>query len=489
MKISLSTISLRLRLALLFSVTSAVLFFWMGFYIYKSLEKEILHREDVALIGRIIRIQQLLQSGISLDTLISTPQIYTNMLGNNEDILWIVNSQGQVLLEVNPLRVSLPEVPAQKLLVQPVPKAGTVLGQQPSPNVGHSVEPPVQLLTTSVPQKSRLAWVQLSVEEQRLTVIAGRLLAERTAMLQTYQRDLGGAWLLGVALAFVLGWEVARRGLRPLHRLSEKAQAIGPQQLAMRLPSAQNPAELQGLAQALNTMLQRLEEGFTSLSKFSEDLAHEIRTPLHNLMLDNQWGLRQKRTVIEHEARLVSQQEEYERLARMVDSMLFLARAEHKGATLQRITLDLAALGTQLADYFEGMALEKNMCIEVHMHGQVWADSSLLRRALANLIANALRYGDSHTTIFLRSHHTSNGCKLHVCNQGPTIDPEHLPHLFDRFYRCEPSRSQTADSGGLGLAIVKSIMDLHQGEVLVKAEEQNICFTLNFPSVQSREIL
>ena len=484
MKHSLRKISLRLRLALLFACTSAVLFFGMGLYIYQSLEKEIARREDISLIGRIDRIQQLLHSDISLEKLVNTPQIYANMLGNNDNILWILNAQDQVLLEVNPTHIALPKLAAQLTAAQAAaqPSQAVMKGAEKSLSSTETTAlPQVQLLTTSAPYKSRIAWAQLRVDDQILTVIAGRLLAERSAMLQTYQRDLGGVWLLGVALAFAVGWEVARRGLRPLQRLSEQAQAIGPQQLAIRLPNAQYPAELQGLTQALNTMLQRLEEGFARLSKFSEDLAHEIRTPLHNLMLHNQWALSQSRTVSEHEARLVSQQEEYERLARMIDSMLFLARAEHPSTPLQRQTLDLAALGTQLADYFEGMAQEKCMTIQVEMHGQVWADSSLLRRALANLIANALRYGDAHSAIVLSSFHTTSVCLLRVCNQGPDIDVKHLPQLFDRFYRCEPSRSQAADSGGLGLAIVKTIMDLHQGRVFVKSEDHTTCFTLEFP--------
>lgn len=291
MKHSLRKISLRLRLALLFACTSAVLFFGMGLYIYQSLEKEIAYREDISLIGRIDRIQQLLHSDISLETLINTPQIYANMLGNNDNILWILNAQDQVLLEVNPTHIALPKLAAQLTAAQAAaqPSQAVMKGAEKSLSSTETTAlPQVQLLTTSAPYKSRIAWAQLRVDDQILTVIAGRLLAERSAMLQTYQRDLGGVWLLGVALAFAVGWEVARRGLRPLQRLSEQAQAIGPQQLAIRLPSAQYPAELQGLTQALNTMLQRLEEGFARLSKFSEDLAHEIRTPLHNLMLHNQ---------------------------------------------------------------------------------------------------------------------------------------------------------------------------------------------------------
>lgn len=119
--------------------------------------------------------------------------------------------------------------------------------------------------------------------------------------------------------------------------------------------------ELQQLGEALNQMLARLEDGFGRLSRFSEDLAHEMRTPLNNLMGQTELALRKTRSTDDYQALLASNLEEYERLARMIDNMLFLARAEHPDAAVQREPIDLHALVAQLCDYFEGMAEERGI--------------------------------------------------------------------------------------------------------------------------------
>ena len=301
-------------------------------------------------------------------------------------------------------------------------------------------------------------------------------------MMTAYRWNLVLAWLVGVLLAFAVGWEVVRRGLSPLHRLSRQAEAINPQRLALRLDEEQQPQELQTLTTALNLMLARLEEGYAKLSQFSEDLAHEMRTPLNNLMIQNQLALSQPRTFQDYEQLLDSQQEEYERLARMVDNMLFLARAEKQAAVLRLESIDLEQLAQQLAGYFEGMAQERGMRIEIVAQGHLHADMGLTRRALANLLANAIRYGQAHSTITLRCDFAApQWLDITVLNQGPAIEEPHLSRIFDRFYRCDASRSHPDDSGGLGLAIVHSIMRMHGGSVLVSSSRTGTQFTLRFP--------
>jgi two-component system heavy metal sensor histidine kinase CusS len=227
-------------------------------------------------------------------------------------------------------------------------------------------------------------------------------------------------------------------------------------------------------------MLQRLEEGYSRLSRFSEDLAHEMRTPLNNLMGQNQLALNQPRSVEDYENLLVSKQEEYERLARMIDNMLFLARAEKPEAMLQLRPLDLGELAGQLCDYFEGMAEERHMQLRSCAQGRLIADAALVRRALANLLSNALRYGAANSVVTLRSQQHALGLDIEVSNQGEPIAAQHLPRLFDRFYRCDPARAQPGDSGGLGLAIVQSIMLMHKGQVLVDSQPHETRFILRF---------
>lgn len=450
-------LSLRLRLALMFAVASAVIFALMGIYVLNALEREVVYRDDMALIGRVDRIKSIIKENNNMDLLKIQPKLYLNMLGNKDHALWIISEKGDVLIEVNPENLKIPDVRGLN---------------------SNSV------LTANIPKPVRVAWERYSDGDLKIFIIASKLLVEREQMMAAYRWNLGFAWLVGVFLAFGLGWEVVRRGLLPLHRLSQQAAAISPQHLGMRLDEQEQPHELQALTAALNSMLARLEEGYAKLSQFSEDLAHEMRTPLNNLMIQNQLALSQDRTFDDYEQLLDSQQEEYERLARMIDNMLFLARAEKNDAALQFEIVDLEKLAHQLAGYFEGMAQERCMRIAATAHGYLTADNRLVRRALANLVANAIRYGDEGSIVTLRCRNESpNWMDIEVVNQGRPIAEEHLPRIFDRFYRCDTSRTHPDDSGGLGLAIVRSIMRMHGGEVMVKSAQTETQFTLRFPSV------
>ncbi|MDX1268786.1 MAG: ATP-binding protein, partial [Oceanisphaera sp.] len=206
-----------------------------------------------------------------------------------------------------------------------------------------------------------------------------------------------------------------------------------------------------------------------------------IRTPLSNLMGHTEHTLRKPRSTEEYESLLASHQEEYERLARMVDSMLFLARAEQPKASINRQSLDLNELVDQLCEYFEGVAEDEDMLLLNQAEGIVWADPDLLRRALANLLANALRYGRTGGAVVISSVVEEGHCVVRVHNQGTPIGQEHLPRLFDRFYRCDASRTNSGNTGGLGLAIVRSIMQLHEGRVWVESDEGGTAFMLAFP--------
>ena len=225
----------------------------------------------------------------------------------------------------------------------------------------------------------------------------------------------------------------------------------------------------------------RLEEGFAQLSRFSEDLAHEMRTPLTNLMGHTQQSLRHGRSIEDYQNLLVSNQEEYERLARMIDSMLFLARTEQSHASVSDELINLHDLVEQLCEYFEGLAQERDVTLINQAHDQLRADPALIRRALANLLANALRYGAPATAVTISSVVLADSIEVTVHNQGQPISAEHLPRLFDRFYRCDPSRNQPDDSGGLGLAIVRSILQLHGGRVTVDSSQLGTSFRLEFP--------
>lgn len=448
--------ALGLRLALMFALVSVLMLGALGLYLYRSLDHEIAWRDDEALVGRVERMQALIGDSASIEALRQRPQLYANMLGNRESLVWVLDDAGQPLIEVNPAHMPIPTL-------------------APGPRV--------QLHTSTGGEPARLAWQHVTHDGQVLTLIAGKLLGERTQMLAAYRFKLWLALGTGALLAFALGWWVSQRGLRPLRALAARAANIDVQHLHLRLEGVEHVQELALLGEAFNQMLARLEGGFARMSRFSEDLAHEMRTPLNNLMGHTELALRKTRSADDYQTLLASSQEEYERLSRMIDNMLFLARAEQPDAVVKCEPIALHDAVAQLCDYFEGMADERGITLVNRAHGTLHAEPQLLRRALANLLANALRYGDANSPVTIDVSTPGETLEISVMNQGPPIAPEDIPRLFDRFYRCDPARTQPGDSGGLGLAIVRSIMQMHGGAVRAESEANGTRFVLAFAPV------
>ena len=299
-------------------------------------------------------------------------------------------------------------------------------------------------------------------------------------MLAAYRNNLILALLCAGLLSFVLAALISRRGLRPLRQLAAQAAELDTARLHTRLHTGSTYAELDGLEHNLNQALTRIDEGYQQLMRFSADLAHEMRTPLNNLIGQTQQVLSKARSVDRYEQVLESNLEEFERLARMIDSLLFLARSEQPTTAVQRQTVDLHDLTARLCDYFEDMAEERGLRLQNSCQGSLQADPEMLTRALANLIANAIRHADTGSDITISSAHSEGQCVLAVTNRGAHIEQPHLTHLFDRFYRADPSRSAPGSTGGLGLAIVQAIMRQHGGHASVANEDDGVRFELVF---------
>ncbi|MGR4041026.1 heavy metal sensor histidine kinase [Pseudomonas sp. 910_21] len=455
--------SIAWRLALSFAAVCALVLSGIGVFLYRSLAGEIAYRDDLALMGRLEQVRALLQDSDSLDALQARPRLYQNMLGNQQSLLLVLRADGSTVIGINPRQQHLPELRpiAQELR----PQRGDVSLWAGTDEV------PVALI----------AGQANGPEGEALTVVAGKILSEREQILASYRLRLYLAVGLGAVLAFALGLLLLRRGLLPLRQLSESVRQIDLRSLDRRLHTTGIPAEFHEPVQALNAMLARLEESFQRLSQFSADLAHEIRTPLHNLLGSNGLALNQPRSAAEYQEVLASNMEEFERLTRMAQNLLFLARAEQAEQVLDLRPLSLAGVGAELCDYFEALADDRQIRLENGFSGELRADQQLLQRALGNLLANAVRHADADSVIHLRRRNEPGWCWLQVHNQGPAIAPEHLPRLFDRFYRVDPSRAEPGDSGGLGLAIVRSIMLLHGGQVRVTSEARATVFELGFP--------
>jgi len=229
------------------------------------------------------------------------------------------------------------------------------------------------------------------------------------------------------------------------------------------------PQELTALAEAFDGMLDRLEDSFARLSQFSADMAHELRTPVNNLMGEAEVSLSKPRTTEEYQHVLASSLEECERLSRLIDSMLFLARAENAETELKRSALDVRAEIETVREFYDVVAEEQGVEVACAGDGRLNADPLLFRQALGNLLSNALQYTPRGGKVTISVAHSNGWIDIGVTDTGAGIDPEHLPRIFDRFYRADRSRSQHPQGFGLGLAIVKSILTLHGGTVAIKS--------------------
>ena len=287
-------------------------------------------------------------------------------------------------------------------------------------------------------------------------------------LLAGYRGDLGAVLASGLLVAALAGAWITRRGLRPLADITRATERVGVEHLDYRIQTGRWPEELASLASAFDRMLERLQQSFERLSQFSADLAHELRTPINNLMGEAQVTLSRARAPAEYARVLQSALEEYSRLARMIDSMLFLAQADQARLAPERVPLNARAEFQAVVDFYQALADEQRVELVCEGDTTVLADPLLLRRALSNLLSNALKYTPSGGRITLRATEAADGTAvLTVRDTGSGIAAEHLPKLGDRFYRVDPSRANSPEGAGLGLAIVKSIVALHGGRLSI----------------------
>ncbi|HEX5749583.1 MAG TPA: heavy metal sensor histidine kinase [Archangium sp.] len=461
-------LSLGVRLGLWCALIAAVASAVLGAYLYRSFEQQLRQRDDVQLLGKLRQLRQLLgHSGTQAMLRSQTEYLRDTMSGESNALIEIHAAPadgGGLLLAINPVGLALPQLPPVA-----VQREATVA------DIRHWSSP------AGAPAAAVNAWARLG--DATVEIRLARLYPEREALLAGYRRHIVAASLGAGGLAAVLVLWLIWRGMAPLRRLQAQTAVIGPQSLALRLDASDTPAELHALVHGLNAMLARLESGYARLNQFAADLAHELRTPLATLTGQSQVMLSRPRTEAEHARLLESQLLELERLNRMVDSLLFLARGEHQAQNEPLRCQHLS--GTEelarQADYFTDLAEERGVRIVCHGDAPVWAEPQLLRRALANLLSNAVRHARPGSVVELRAAAGANaaGAVLEVVNEGEPVPPESLPRLFDRFYRADPARS--GEGNGLGLSIVRAIMVRHGGEAEVWQTAGRIGFRLTLP--------
>jgi heavy metal sensor kinase len=277
---------------------------------------------------------------------------------------------------------------------------------------------------------------------------------------------------LGVGVAAGGGYLLARRALRPVGRMAERAETITADRLSERLPIENPHDEMGRLAAVFNATLARLESSFDRLRRFTADASHEMRTPLAALKAVGEVGLREAREPAAYREVIGSMLEEVDRLARLVDSLLTLSRADAGKAPVERTSADLAGLAEEVRQLLAVLADEKRQVVRVEGEGPVFAscDRAILRQAVVNLLDNAIRHSPDGRTIRVAVERGPKGPSIAVIDEGPGIAPEHLPRIFDRFYRIDPARSREAGGTGLGLAIARWAVEANGGRIEVESE-------------------
>ena len=458
-------LSLTARLTLLFAAGSSVVLLGLGWLIGASIERHFEEQDRDALVGKLMLARHVIERVTSAQDLEHLPaQLNDAIVGHHDLVVRVLGPQKEVLLasSATPFPgdwfAHVTHAPGSRLFVW------------------SQGERSYRGLAASIPS-GVAAWPPL-------VVAVAVDIEHHQSFMSTFMHTL---WLFVAAAALatgLLGWFAASRGLAPLRTMRERAAVVTAQKLDQRLPVDAVPVELADLATTLNEMLARLEEAFRRLSDFSSDMAHELRTPISNLMTQTQVALSRARDAASYREILESNMEEFERLARMISDMLFLAKAENGLTTANCEQVDLAREVHDLFEFYEALADEKNIRLQLAGEGCIRGDRLMLRRALSNLLSNALRYTPREGIVTVTISTAEEGVALTVDNPGETIPPQHLARLFERFYRADPSRQHlTGEGTGLGLAITRAIIGAHRGRISATSGAGHTRFLVWLPRI------
>ncbi len=439
-------ISLTLRLTLLFAAASIIVLLTFGWIIGRSIEQHFVAEDLNELDVITASVQQTLttlKSGLQPEDI---QQRFDDILvGHHSALLRLSDSQERIIyLSPGPDFSSLPTTISEQRLI---PKWS---------DGKHNYRLLIQRVTT---------------DQDTYTIVAAVAIDFHLHFFSNFIRTL---WLMvagAIALMVLLAWIAVRQGHQPLRQIINQIHQIRASELNSRIDPATLPTELTELAHSFNELMQRLEASFTQLSHFSADIAHELRTPITNLMTQTQVVLSQPRDNQAYQETLYSNMEEYEHMAQMVGDMLFLAKADNGLKPPATVAITLATEIASLFDYYEAWAEEQGVQLITQGNATIQGDRPMLRRALGNLLANAIRHTPAGMGVTIKVNQEHNTTIIAIQNPGTAIAAEHLPHLFDRFYRIDPSRQRNEEGAGLGLAIVKSIVDIHGGNISVTSND------------------
>lgn len=297
--------------------------------------------------------------------------------------------------------------------------------------------------------------------------------SQKEELLARYRHWFWAILLASLGVFPLVGYQIARQGIRPVEEIATTARHISSTNLRERILPQGYPSELASLAGTFNEMLDRLEESFERISRFSADIAHDLRTPVNNIRGEAEVALARARTLEEYRDVLGSCLEEAVRLSDLIGDLLFLARAENPSPNLHWASVDLVELLGSVRDYYEAAAAEGGISLTTAIGNEPVVanlDRTLMQRAVGNLVANAVAHTPPGGSVVLGATGELDSVRIEVSDTGVGIPPEDLPRVFDRFFRVDKSRSQASGGTGLGLAIVQSIIVLHKGNAEIKSQ-------------------
>lgn len=455
--------SLTTRMTLLFALSVAVVLLVAGLLFEKALDDRLLKHDQEELSGKMDFIRTLIAGTKNPDDLTRLPAHLNDLgFGHPGILISVMASDGETLYSVGN-----PDVVSRLHQFQNSSVKEATLWK----DNGRIYRFVSDLVRSGMPGGN-----------MEKVIIAFDITADEV-FVRTFLKYL---WFTMSLVALVLGWIgwfVVRHGLLPLRDVSARVAAISMSQLDKPLESQGVPKELQELVAAFNTMRSHLHESFCRLSNFSSDIAHELRTPIHNLLIQTQVTLCDLTSLVECRAVLQANEEEYLRLSRMISDMLFLAKADSKRIYLDKEEVDLATEVTTLFEFFEALASEQGLELQQSGEAKLKVDRLMIQRALSNLLSNAIRFTPSGMAIRVGISSESGWVHLSISNPGPEIPSELQARIFERFYRIDPSRREgSAEHTGLGLAITKSIVEMHGGQIVVGSDQGTVTFTITLPA-------
>lgn len=459
-------ISLTTRLALLFALLTASLLVVVGLVLGRAVEGHFRELDQHELAGKLTLIRNLLlqaRSPAELDDI--GRRLDDAFVGHDSVGVLVRNADDAVIHAIHARHFT----PAQ-LDGEALPGAGATWQQDGRQYIGR--EAVVALPATgSLPVPTALR------------IVVGLDISHHAHFLAQLRNRLWVGISAAALVAALFGWFAAHRGLAPLRRVAATARGLSAERLGERLAEGDAPAEVRELVDAFNGMLERLQASFRRLSDFSADIAHELRTPVSNLMTQTEVALSRARSADEYREVLASNLEEYERIARMVGDMLFLAKADNGRLPRALEPVVLADEARALIEFYEALAEESGVRLALRGEARVSGDRLMLRRALSNLLSNALRHTPAGGVIEIDITQDAETATLTVRNPGEPIPSDQLSQIFERFHRASPERQRQGEGAGLGLAITRSIVEAHGGRVTVRSGAGVTSFSLHLPLV------